>query len=117
MVIVAGKFERHDGEVGDWCSICKHHANRFVDVSPVSRTSRGEGQVDLEVAARLERMRSLSDHVVGPCGECDPSFGCFNGSAPCSKLPLHAEDVPGDYLRVCARCVAHMIRALEDRRV
>lgn len=75
MLIVAGTFERHEGEAGDWCSICKHHSSAFVDVSPVSRTSRGEGQSDLER------------------GEGD--------------------DVPGDYLRVCARCVAHMVGTLE----
>lgn len=76
MLIVAGTFERHEGEVGDWCSICKHPDSAFVDVSPVSRTSRGEGQVDLERADE--------------------------------------GDVPGDYLRVCARCVAHMVRSLEN---
>jgi hypothetical protein len=76
MLIVAGTFERHEGETGDWCSICKRHDSAFVDVSPVSRTSRGEGQVDLER---------------GEDG-----------------------DVPGDYLRVCSRCVAHMVRSLEN---
>lgn len=25
------------------------------------------------------------------CDECDPSFGCFDGSAPCSKRPLPKE--------------------------
>lgn len=77
MLIVAGTFEHHDGEAGDWCSICKHASSSFVDVSPVSRTSRGEGQVDPERSA--------------------------DG------------DVPGDYFRVCARCVAHMVHALERR--
>lgn len=27
----------------------------------------------------------------GRCSECDPSFGCFNGSAPCSKQPAALE--------------------------
>lgn len=76
MLVVAGTFERHEGEPGNWCSICKRHSSAFVDVSPVSRTSRGEGQVDLE----------------------------RDGDG----------DVPGDYLRVCARCVAHMVHALEN---
>lgn len=38
----------------------------------------------------------------GRCSECDPSFGCFDGSAPCSKAPVEqpaapaqAELVPG----------------------
>lgn len=30
------------------------------------------------------------------CDECDPSFGCFNGSAPCSKQPAAPESsAPG----------------------
>lgn len=30
----------------------------------------------------------------GRCSECDPSFGCFNGSAPCSKTPYEQPATP-----------------------
>lgn len=30
----------------------------------------------------------MRDLGLGRCAECDPSFGCFDGSAPCSKKPL-----------------------------
>lgn len=27
------------------------------------------------------------------CDECDPSFGCFSGAAPCRKVPLHPSSI------------------------
>jgi hypothetical protein len=40
----------------------------------------------LEAARYKPPVRTLT-LAAGPCDDCDPSFGCFDGGAPCSKRP------------------------------
>lgn len=67
------------------------------------------GPVHVDPIDSLPIMACTADRYAAPsadqraahCEWCDPSFSCFNGSEPCSKKPLPADEV------------AEMVRRLE----
>jgi predicted nucleotidyltransferase len=54
--------------------------------APPTRASFGLSEVSKVSKSELGAFDSLMGGVKGErCDECDPSFGCFDGTAPCSK--------------------------------
>lgn len=68
-------------------------------------------RVHEEIKALRAQVRALELAQGQPCDECDPSFGCFDGSASCCKVPIPEPDprkATADERTVDQACSCHL---------
>ena len=73
--------------------------------APPSRADFGLSEVSKVSKSELGAFDSLMGGVRGErCDECDPSFGCFDGTAPCAKKPASLEvEIPRELMTLFTR--------------